>query len=52
MLHGDIRSVNILVMHNGEFRLIDFDWAGREGVVTYPATLNTDIPWHSDVSAS
>lgn len=39
------------ITHNGDIRIIDFDWAGKEGVVTYPAILNTDIPWHPDVSA-
>jgi serine/threonine protein kinase len=31
-LHGDIRTVNLVVAKNDEakFRLIDFDWAGKE----------------------
>ena len=49
-VHGDIRSVNILATRNSEFKIIDFDWAGKEGIATYPATLNTEIPWHPDAS--
>jgi hypothetical protein len=27
--------------------LIDFDWAGKDGVDTYPPFMNTEIAWPS-----
>jgi serine/threonine protein kinase len=44
MVHGDIRDVNLLVRVDGTFgfKILDFDWAGRIGVVRYPINVNHD----------
>ncbi|KAI0071281.1 hypothetical protein K474DRAFT_1669143 [Panus rudis PR-1116 ss-1] len=50
-VHGDIRSPNILLTDVEEddvkerIRIIDFDWAGREGTVRYPYDLSQNIKW-------
>jgi hypothetical protein len=28
-----------------DVRILDFDWSGKQGVVKYPAFLNTSIKW-------
>ncbi|KAK2462585.1 hypothetical protein APHAL10511_005318 [Amanita phalloides] len=39
-VHGDIRDVNIMVNpETNHFYLLDFDWAGELGVVTYPINV-------------
>ncbi|RDX42011.1 hypothetical protein OH76DRAFT_149025 [Lentinus brumalis] len=45
MVHGDLRWPNVLVNREGDIRLIDFDWAGLEGVALYPDDLAEDVPW-------
>ncbi len=47
----DIRKPNILVSSsdNTDFRLIDFDWAGRHGTARYPSKINPEIPWPEGV---
>jgi Lipopolysaccharide kinase (Kdo/WaaP) family len=42
LVHGDIRDTNILVNQNDrtKFMIIDFDWAGVDGVVVYPPYVN------------
>ncbi len=51
-VYGDLRGPNVVVSvdKNGdEFaKLLDFDW-GEEGVAVYPADINMEIGWHSDV---
>lgn len=47
-VHGDVRSVNVLVRNKNTPRgpdvlLVDFDWAGREGETTYPRGMNREI---------
>ncbi|KAG2495000.1 hypothetical protein HYH03_006933 [Edaphochlamys debaryana] len=54
MVHGDARSPNCLVRRDDgagawQVRFIDFEWAAREGAVTYPAFLNPEIPWPEGV---
>ena len=44
-VHGDFRSPNILVNNDGEVKLIDFDWSGKEASVYYPVPLNDGIDW-------
>jgi len=50
LVHGDIRDTNILVKDNKtHLMLIDFEWAGVEGVVRYPPYVNyTDIERPND----
>jgi len=50
-VHGDIRKPNVLVSisDSTDFKLIDFDWAGRQGTVYYPARLNSLIRWPKGV---
>jgi serine/threonine protein kinase len=47
-VHGDIRNVNLMMACEWDertdarnIRMVDFDWAGPEGEVCYPAHLNT-----------
>jgi hypothetical protein len=42
MVHGDVRGINILVSRDIPFdvKMLDFDWAGRAGVVRYPMNVN------------
>lgn len=50
-VHGDIRKPNVLVSNSDstDFKLIDFDWAGQQGHVHYPARLNPQIQWPKGV---
>ena len=44
-VHGDLRGCNILVAASAVY-LIDFEWAGLVGTVTYPYFMNhADIQW-------
>ena len=45
MVHGDLRDTNVMVREGSEpcIMLLDFDWAGIAGQVTYPDTINRDI---------
>ncbi|KAI6126839.1 hypothetical protein F5141DRAFT_1248665 [Pisolithus sp. B1] len=49
---GDLREPNIMVTPDDEVtvRLIDFDWAGKDGEVLYPITISPDIPWLEGVA--
>ncbi|GJJ10958.1 hypothetical protein Clacol_005187 [Clathrus columnatus] len=42
MVHGDIRDVNILVKKDdlSQVRIVDFDWADKEGEARYPKFVN------------
>jgi serine/threonine protein kinase len=43
MVHGDLRDANIMVREDDGkflFKVVDFDWAGTNGQVTYPKLLN------------
>ncbi|RPD76058.1 hypothetical protein L226DRAFT_612305 [Lentinus tigrinus ALCF2SS1-7] len=51
MVHGDLRWQNILVDRDGHIRLIDFDWAGIEGVARCPDDLAEDVPWPAEPGA-
>ncbi|EJU02349.1 hypothetical protein DACRYDRAFT_22023 [Dacryopinax primogenitus] len=48
-VHGDIRSPNILLTPDDRVKLIDFDTAGKEGEVFYPANINMMIDWPEGV---
>jgi hypothetical protein len=46
LVHGDLRENN--VMWNpvkNRVALVDFDWAGRDGIATYPPFMNGEIVW-------
>ncbi|KAI0709062.1 hypothetical protein C8Q76DRAFT_799095 [Earliella scabrosa] len=57
IVHGDIRSPNVFIVQEPEFgtlqlRLIDFDWAAKEGTAEarYPEILNTELTWAAGVA--
>ena len=42
IVHGDIRDTNVMVdTASNQFRLLDFDWAGKVEEVKYPKFVNT-----------
>lgn len=45
-VHGDLRYNNILVDEVAEnsVRIVDWDWAGRQGEVKYPISINPEVP--------
>ncbi|RDX42408.1 hypothetical protein OH76DRAFT_1411175 [Lentinus brumalis] len=47
-VHGDLRSQNIMLDRSLRLRVIDFDWAGKEGTARYPMDLSPDIPWPAE----
>lgn len=50
-VHGDCRGPNIMVRQDGTkwaVRFVDLDWAGLEGVHTYPPRMSRCIQWHKD----
>lgn len=51
-VHGDLRRPNILT-RGDELFIVDFDWAGKDGVAKYPfhINLNEDKNWHVDVGS-
>ncbi|KAF8808662.1 hypothetical protein BYT27DRAFT_7188628 [Phlegmacium glaucopus] len=40
---GDVRPPNVMIGLDDEVKLIDFDWAGKGGVVRYPAFMSDGI---------
>jgi len=50
IVFGDLRKANIILRGQRPI-LIDFDWAGLDGIAKYPATLNdgSSIGWHAGV---
>lgn len=39
-VHGDVRDTNVMVREDGQgFMLVDFDWSGEIGTVTYPMNI-------------
>ncbi|KAI6023542.1 hypothetical protein BKA83DRAFT_10528, partial [Pisolithus microcarpus] len=50
---GDLRAPNVIVTPSDEItaRLIDFDWAGKDGEVTYPVLINKELVWAKGVEA-
>ncbi|KAG1785277.1 uncharacterized protein HD556DRAFT_144135 [Suillus plorans] len=41
----DLRKPNIMITKDHKVQLIDFDWAGRQGKVTYPVSISPTIHW-------
>ena len=52
LVHGDLRSPNILVTKEGRVRVVDFDWAGTHGVDKYPIAVNPEETWAQGVQAA
>lgn len=51
LVHGDLRSPNILVDDKHDVKVIDFDWAGKATVARYPANINLKSgEWHQSVA--
>ncbi|KAI9060335.1 hypothetical protein FKP32DRAFT_1578155 [Trametes sanguinea] len=50
LVFGDLREPNVLLIKGGGLMLVDFDWCGEEGTVTYPGDMNEEgsIPWDED----
>jgi hypothetical protein len=38
-----------MIGQNNSIKIIDFDWAGKEGNTIYPMHINPGIKWHQDV---
>ncbi|RUS19541.1 hypothetical protein BC937DRAFT_87321 [Endogone sp. FLAS-F59071] len=54
--HGDLRDVNILVRYSDADSVVnvvfvDWDWAGKDGEVNYPLSINPIIPRHPEAKA-
>ena len=50
IVFGDLQDPNVLYVDSDDsVVLIDFDWAGTDGVSRYPATLNPANAWVEDV---
>jgi hypothetical protein len=50
-VHGDMRRANILFnTHTSRVVLVDFDWAGIEGIDVYPSFMNPVINWPEGAS--
>lgn len=47
---GDLRRPNIMLSADGGVKLVDFDWAGKEGEARYPHDLNMAIEWAPGVT--
>ena len=42
-VHGDLREPNILVTEDGDVKIIDFDWCGKDGEVRYPSDISLGV---------
>lgn len=49
-VHGDLRPQNILCSSNNTITILDFDWAGQDGVAKYPVDINPACKWPSGVA--
>lgn len=49
VVHGDLRSNNIIVASNNKVFVIDFSWGGDVGTSRYPYSINKHIAWHPEV---
>ena len=50
-VHGDLRDCNVhFDTENNKVVVVDFDWAGRNGVDLYPPFMNPKIEWPDGAS--
>ncbi|KAF8196940.1 hypothetical protein BJ912DRAFT_1056031 [Pholiota molesta] len=52
LVHGDLRAPNIIVDAGSTIKVVDFDWAAKEGEGVYPSTINMEElckQWHRGV---
>ncbi|TFK87573.1 hypothetical protein K466DRAFT_490601, partial [Polyporus arcularius HHB13444] len=59
LVHGDVRLGNVVVAKptgaenddvGKRVRIVDFDWAGEEGIARYPLYLSKTIFWPAGVA--
>ncbi len=43
MVHGDLGAKNILVLSDDTVRILEFDWADKVGIATYPPDLHVSL---------
>ena len=48
IVHGDLRTPNIMIGPQESVMLIDFDWAGEKQEAKYPPFMNPNVDWHPD----
>lgn len=52
-VHGDLQECNVMVDDEGKVKVIDFDWAAKEGKGRYPRDINMENvvagEWHLGV---
>ncbi|CAH1767615.1 7779_t:CDS:2, partial [Entrophospora sp. SA101] len=49
-VHGDVRTSNLMISNDKDrIMIVDFDWAGQEGVAKYPYIMNMNVPWSHGV---
>ncbi|PCH35628.1 hypothetical protein WOLCODRAFT_139986 [Wolfiporia cocos MD-104 SS10] len=51
LVYGDLCRPNVMVTGEGKVQLVDFDWAGKEGVVRYPSFISNERRWASGVQS-
>ncbi|KAK0199567.1 hypothetical protein DFS33DRAFT_1367992 [Desarmillaria ectypa] len=51
LVFGDLRHQNIMITRDDKVKLIDFDWAGKDGEAEYPMRLSKKIQWAPGVRA-
>lgn len=50
LVFGDLRKPNIMITDEDKVKLIDFDWAGKEGEARYPVHIS-ELSWPEGVIA-
>ncbi|CAH1768136.1 11591_t:CDS:2, partial [Entrophospora sp. SA101] len=48
-VHGYLCTSNVMISNTSDIKIINFDWAGREGNTKYPYFRNPKILWHPGV---
>lgn len=44
-----VHGVANIIKSGGKFIVLDYDWAGKDGIVRFPSDLNTKLPWPESV---